>query len=110
MADDYQRHLAGLHARLQTPDAVILAALSELSPAPIESRRRIVEGEANEAHPFRLADGLELVMRIARNARGFRTRRSGRENPARAQRPMKECSNRETMVRKKPQWVLCGEA
>jgi aminoglycoside phosphotransferase (APT) family kinase protein len=75
MADDYQQHLAGLHAKLQTPDAVILAALAEVSPSRVVARRRIVEGEANEAHAFRLADGLELVMRIARNARGFENER-----------------------------------
>jgi len=75
MTDDYQRHLAGLHANLQTPDEIILAALAEVSSAAVESRRRIAEGEANEVHAFRLANGLEVVMRIARNARGFENER-----------------------------------
>ena len=72
MSDDYRRHLDALHARLTTPDETVLAALAEVSRAPIEHRRRIAEGEANEVHGFRLADGLEVIMRIARkNARGF---------------------------------------
>jgi aminoglycoside phosphotransferase (APT) family kinase protein len=76
MSDDYRRHLDALHARLETPDAIVLAALAEVSRAKVEQRRRIAEGEANEVHAFRLADGLEVIVRIARNsARGFEAER-----------------------------------
>jgi aminoglycoside phosphotransferase (APT) family kinase protein len=72
MSDDYRRHLDALHARLTTPDEIVLAALAEVSRAKVEHRRRIAEGEANEVHGFRLADGLEVIMRIARKTeRGF---------------------------------------
>jgi len=73
--DDYRRHLAGLHAKLQTPDGIILAALADVSRSPVAARRRVVEGEANEVHAFTLADGLQLIVRIARNARGFANER-----------------------------------
>ncbi len=90
MADAYQQHLSRLHAGLETPEPVILAALAQVSRAPIESRRRIVEGEANEVHGFRLADGLEVVMRIARNARGFEQERWAIEACAREGVPVPE--------------------
>ena len=76
MSDDYRRHLDALHARLATPDEIVLAALAEVSRAKVEHRRHIAEGEANEVHGFRLADGLEVIMRIARRtARGFEAER-----------------------------------
>jgi aminoglycoside phosphotransferase (APT) family kinase protein len=76
MSDDYRRHLDALHARLETPDEIVLAALAEVSRARVEQRRRIAEGEANEVHAFRLVDGLEMIMRIAhKGARGFEAER-----------------------------------
>ena len=76
MSDAYRRHLEALHARLETPDEIVLATLAEVSRAKVEERRRIAEGEANEVHSFRLGDGLAVIMRIARsNARGFEAER-----------------------------------
>ncbi|MFI4936759.1 MAG: phosphotransferase family protein [Caulobacterales bacterium] len=67
MSDDYQQHLAEVHARLETPDEIVLGALRELTRAEVRARRRIVEGEANEVYAFGFADGLEVIVRISRD-------------------------------------------
>jgi aminoglycoside phosphotransferase (APT) family kinase protein len=71
MAEDYARHLQGLHAGFEAPAALIVRAARAVSASPIAERERIVHGEANEVYRIAFASGLEVIMRIARRAPGI---------------------------------------
>jgi aminoglycoside phosphotransferase (APT) family kinase protein len=70
MADEYAQHLADLHARFEAPPELIAAAARDISPSAIVGRERIVHGEANEVYRLAFADGVEVILRIARHVDG----------------------------------------
>ncbi|HZC17292.1 MAG TPA: aminoglycoside phosphotransferase family protein, partial [Caulobacteraceae bacterium] len=70
MADDYDRHLAALHAGFQTPDDLIRQAARAVTASPIAAKTRIVHGEANEVYALAFESGLEAIVRIARQSLG----------------------------------------
>ena len=71
MSDDYDRHLAALHAGFAAPAALIDAAAGAVTASPIAARERIVHGEANEVYGLTFESGLEVILRIARRAEGL---------------------------------------
>jgi aminoglycoside phosphotransferase (APT) family kinase protein len=70
MTNDYDQHLAALHGRFGTSDALIAAAAHAVTPSPIAAKTRIVHGEANEVYALAFESGLEVIVRIARQVEG----------------------------------------
>jgi Ser/Thr protein kinase RdoA (MazF antagonist) len=70
MTDDYQRHLATLHAGFESPAELIAAAARQVTASSISTMRRIVHGEANEVYRIGFGSGLRVILRIARRAEG----------------------------------------
>ena len=70
MAEDYDRHLAGLHAAFAAPEEFIALAAREVTQSAIAAKTRIVHGEANEVYALTFESGLEVIVRIARRAEG----------------------------------------
>jgi aminoglycoside phosphotransferase (APT) family kinase protein len=70
MADEYDQHLAALHGRFETSDALIAEAARAVTASPIAARTRIVHGEANEVYALAFESGPDVIMRIARQVEG----------------------------------------
>lgn len=67
MTEEYQKHLAELHAK-QTVQAELLDdILGEVSSAPVLAKRRIIAGESNEVYDIAFADRLQVIVRISRH-------------------------------------------
>ena len=71
MTNEYDRHLAALHAGFEAPPELIASAARALTRHPIRATRRIVHGEANEVYDITFESGLEVILRIARRAEGL---------------------------------------
>lgn len=66
----YQEHLQRIHANRRVSRRTLLECLRCVSASPITSCNRLVEGETNEVYDVELADGLALILRIARSSPG----------------------------------------
>ena len=71
MTEAYARHLKALHARFQASDEVIRRAARAVSTRPLVAKTRIVHGEANEVYALAYEGGLEVILRLARHAKGL---------------------------------------
>ena len=65
---EYAKHLESVHAGWAVAPELLATAVGEVSHNPIRNVRRIVAGEANEVYELRVVGGLELIVRISRDA------------------------------------------
>ncbi|HWE99556.1 MAG TPA: aminoglycoside phosphotransferase family protein [Caulobacteraceae bacterium] len=71
MRDEYARRLADLHSGFAAPAERIADAARVLTSEPILAKARIVHGEANEVYRLAFARHPEVILRIARRAKGL---------------------------------------
>ena len=66
----YQEHLQRIHSNRAVSQRTLLECLAHVSDAQVTSCQRLVEGETNEVYDIQLADGLAVILRIARSSSG----------------------------------------
>lgn len=63
---DYQKFLDDKHAKFQTPQQIIDAALLTVSRDKIANQNKIIKGEVNEVYAIKTQIGDEFIIRIGR--------------------------------------------
>jgi aminoglycoside phosphotransferase (APT) family kinase protein len=67
MSESYEKHLAQIHAEQTISAELLNDILHTVSSAPVLSKQRIIAGEVNEVYEVTFADGLAVIVRIARD-------------------------------------------
>ncbi len=62
---DYEKYLASVHARLETPDKIIQEIVKEGTGLEVVSKKKIVAGEANEVYDISTNNQQNVILRIS---------------------------------------------
>lgn len=65
----YYEHLQTIHSFRSVSQETLDDCIRQVSPAGITQCKKIMEGETNEVYDVELADGLAVIVRIARSSR-----------------------------------------
>lgn len=68
MEEAYRTHLQEVHSKLEAPPALVEEIVKEATGSNIETKQRIVAGEANEVYDIGLTNSTHIIVRISRDA------------------------------------------